>query len=205
MGLWSERVVPLITENACNTAEMKPYRQRLCANLEGDVLEIGFGSGHNLEYLPAQVHGLWAVEPSERSRRYAESRVAASSIPVTQAGLDGQSLQLPDDRFDNALSTFTLCTIPDPVAALREVRRVLKPGGHFHFVEHGRSPDAKVARFQQRWDPVQRRLFAGCHVSRAIPDLLEQAGFTITELTNSQLKGPKSFGYIYEGIAVTSR
>lgn len=103
-----------------------------------------------MTYLPSKVHGLWAVEPSKRARRYAERRIAAASIPVTQAGLDGQSLDLPDNRFDHALSTFTLCTIPDPVAALREVRWVLKPGGQFHFMEHGRSPDPKVARFQQR-------------------------------------------------------
>jgi len=204
MGWWSEHAVPVITEKACNTEEIRPYRQRLCAPLAGDVLEIGFGSGHNIAYLPPEVHGLWAVEPSRRARRFAERRIAAASLPVTPAGVDGQSLDLPDDRFDHALSTFTLCTIPDPAAALREVRRVLKPGGRFHFVEHGRSPDSKVARFQQRWDPIQRRLFAGCHVSRAIADLVEEAGLRIEELNNSQLKGPKGFGYIYEGVAVAA-
>src|ERR1700730_16013995 len=135
MGWWSEHVVPVITDKACNTKEIKPYRKRLCAALGGDVLEIGSGSGHNVQYLPPGVHELWAVEPSERARRYAAERIGRSSIPVKYAGLDGQCLDLPDDRVDHAVSTFTLCTIRDPVAALREVRRVLKPGGQFHFVE----------------------------------------------------------------------
>ena len=203
MGWWAERVVPWITEKACNTKEIEPYRRRLCAELDGEVLEIGFGSGHNLAFLPEGVESLAAVEPSERARRFAAPRIAKSSVPVTYAGLDGQSLDLPDDRFDHAVSTFTLCTIPDAGAALREVRRVLKPGGRFHFVEHGRSPDAKTARFQERWDPVQKRLFGGCHVSRPIASLVEDAGFTIERLDNSELKGPKGFGYIYEGVAVS--
>ena len=202
MGWWSERVVPMITEHACNTKEMRPYRERQCAGLEGDVLEIGFGSGHNLAYLPADVRGVWAVEPSVRARRYAEERVAGSPIPVTYAGLDGQSLDLPDARFDHAVSTFTLCTIPDPVAAVAEVRRVLKPGGQLHFVEHGRSPDPRTARRQQQWDPIQQRLFAGCHVSRPIDELVERAGMRLERLENSHLKGPKVFGYVYEGVAV---
>lgn len=202
MGVWSERVVPYITEKACNTAEIRPYRERLAADLDGDVVEIGFGTGHNLAYLPPAVRGLLAVEPSEKARRYAASRIAECKIPVTYAGLNAQSVDIPDDRFDHAISTFTLCTIPDAVAALREVRRVLKPDGRFHFVEHGRSPLPKVQRFQQRWDPIQRRLFAGCHVSRPISSLIEEGGFVIDKLENSQLKGPKGFGYLYAGVAI---
>lgn len=204
MSWWSERFVPMITEHACNTKEMRPYRERLCAGLEGDVLEIGFGSGHNLAYLPAAVRGLWAVEPSARARRYAEERISRSSISVEYAGLDGQSLDLPDDLFDHAVSTFTLCTIPDAIAAIGEIRRVLKPAGRFHFVEHGRSPDPKTAQRQQRWDPIQKRLFAGCHVSRPIDAIIEEGGLRIERVENSQLKGPKVFGYVYEGVAVPS-
>ncbi len=202
MGWWSENVVPVVTEHACNMKEMRRYRERQCAPLEGDVLEIGFGSGHNLRYLPAAVKEVWAVEPSSRSWRYARPRIAASPVPVHEAGLDGQSLELPDDRFDHAVSTMTLCTIPDAVAALREVRRVLKPGGVLHFVEHGRSPDARTARWQDRWDPVQQRLFAGCHVNRAIPSLIEEAGFRIQRLDESDMQGPKVLGHLYEGTAV---
>jgi SAM-dependent methyltransferase len=202
MGWWSENVVPVITEHACNTQEMRAYRSRQCAPLEGDVLEIGFGSGHNLQYLPPAVKEVWAVEPSPRSWRYARPRIAAAPVPVREAGLDGQVLDLPDDRFDHAVSTMTLCTIPDAVAALREVRRVLKPGGRLHFVEHGRSPESRVARWQDRWDPVQQRLFAGCHVNRAIPELVEAAGFRIERVDESQLRGPKVMSQIYEGTAI---
>jgi len=202
MGWWSDTVVPVITEHACNTKEMRRYRQRQCAGLEGDVLEIGFGSGHNLQFLPPAVRELWAVEPSTRSWRYARPRIAASGVTVREAGLDGQALDLPDDRFDHAVSTMTLCTIPDAVAALREVRRVLKPGGRLHFVEHGRSRDAALAQRQDRWDPVQQRLFAGCHVNRAIPALIEQAGFEIDRLDETELHGPKVMSHIYEGIAL---
>jgi SAM-dependent methyltransferase len=195
-------VVPVITEHACNTKELQAYRARQCAPLEGDVLEIGFGSGHNLQYLPTAVKALWAVEPSARSWRYARPRIAASAVPVREAGLDGQSLDLPDDRFDHAVSTMTLCTIPDAVAALREVRRVLKPGGKLHFVEHGRSHDERTAQWQDRWDPVQQRLFAGCHVNRAIPVIVEEAGFRIEHFDESHLRGPKVMGQIYEGTAL---
>jgi len=202
MGWWADNVVPVITEHACNTGEMRSYRARQCAELDGDVLEIGFGSGHNLQFLPSTVTGVWAVEPSTRSWRYARTRIAESPVPVHEAGLDGQSLALPDGRFDHAVSTMTLCTIPDAVAALREVRRVLKPGGVLHFVDHGRSSDPGVARWQERWDPVQQRLFAGCHVNRAIPSLVEEAGFRITRLAETVMRGPKVMGHIYEGTAV---
>jgi ubiquinone/menaquinone biosynthesis C-methylase UbiE len=202
MGFWAARVVPLITEKTCNNSTARPYRQRQCADLDGDVVEIGFGSGHNLEYLPPSVRSVAAVEPSERARRYAAPRISASTIPVTWAGLDGQSLDLPDDAFDHAISSLTLCTIPDATAALRELRRVLKPGGRLHFLEHGRSPDAKVAKRQDRWDPFQQKLFDGCHVTRQIDAMIEDAGFRIERLENSEMKGPKVFGYMYEGVAV---
>lgn len=202
MGWWAERVVPRITEKACNSKQARPLRARQCIDLDGDVVEIGFGSGHSIGYLPPTVHGLWGVEPSELARRIAQPRIDASPVPVTLAGLDGQSLDLPGDRFDHALSTCTLCTIPDPVAALNELRRVLKPGGRFHFLEHGRSPVPKVARMQDRFDPIQGRLFAGCHINRRIDELIRSVGFEIERLEHPSFKGPKAFGYMYEGVAI---
>jgi SAM-dependent methyltransferase len=204
MGWWAERVVPRITEKACNTPDMRPLRQRQCAELDGDVVEIGFGSGHNIAYLPPAVRGLWAVEPSPLARTYARPRIEAAPFPVTMAGLDGQSLDLPDDRFDHALSTCTLCTIPDATAALREIRRVLRPGGRLHFLEHGRSPDGRVARWQDRLDPLQGRLFAGCHINRPIDRLIEDAGFVIERLEHPALKGPRVVGYVYAGTALAA-
>ena len=202
MGWWAEHVVPPITNAACNAPNIRPIRERVCSDLRGDVVEIGFGSGLNLPHLPAAVSGLWAVDPSALGRTLAAERLAASSVPVAFAGLDGQHIELPNTRFDAALSSFTLCTIADAVAALRELRRVLKPGGTFHFVEHGRSPDPKVARWQDRLNPLQGRLFAGCHLNRRIGDLIAEAGFAIERLaTYDGLGRPRAFGYLYEGVA----
>jgi len=123
-------------------------------------------------------------------------------VPIHTAGLDGRRLDLPDERFDSALSTFTLCTIPDVDAALREVLRVLKPGGAFCFVEHGRSPEPNVARWQRRIEPVNRRVAGGCHLTRPIDELIVHAGFEIEALDNYYAKrDPKPVGYFYEGWA----
>jgi SAM-dependent methyltransferase len=134
-----------------------------------------------------------AVEPSDLGWKLAGSRLKASSVPVQRSGLDGQSLPLADDSYDAALSTWTLCTIPDAAAALREVRRVLKPGGTLHFLEHGLAPDERVRRWQRRLDPLEQRIFGGCHFTRPIVDLLTAAGFTITDLDVFYEKGAPKF------------
>jgi ubiquinone/menaquinone biosynthesis C-methylase UbiE len=206
VGWWADNAVPKITNVACDTNEIREIRGRVCADLHGDVVEIGFGSGLNVPHLPGGVTGAWAVEPSAVGRRLATDRVAASAVPIEFAGLDGQRLDLPDNRFDSALSSFTLCTIPDAIAALRELVRVLKPDGAFHFVEHGRSPDPKVVRWQNILNPLQKRLFAGCHLNRKIDDLIREAGFEIERLeTYDGLGKPKAFGYLYEGVARAPR
>ena len=170
--------------------------------LHGDVIELGFGSGLNLTHLPAAVTGLWAIDPSGTAMKLAAKRIAAAPVPVHAAGLDGARLEFPDDRFDAALSTMTLCTIPDVTSALTELRRVLKPGAEFHFAEHGRAPDAKVARTQDRFDGFQQTVAGGCHLNREIASLLEGAGFTIVTVDNFYLKGgPKAWGYMYVGRA----
>jgi SAM-dependent methyltransferase len=186
----------------CNTQETREIRARVCAPLKGEVLEIGFGSGLNAPYYPDAVTAVHAVEPSDTGWRMSSARVAAISVPVHRVGLDGQSLPLDDDSVDVALSTWTLCTIPDAGAALAEVGRVLRPGGRLHFVEHGLSPEQGVARWQHRLDPIQKRLAGGCHLSRPIADLLTGSGFTIERLDHAYEKGaPKPFGYLYEGLA----
>ena len=194
MGFYGERVLPRIVDVACGTRAVAPLRRRVCEGLAGDVVEIGFGSGHNVAFYPAAVTRVAAVEPAEAGWNLAGKRLRATSIPVQWSGLDGQSLPFPDDSYDAALSTWTLCTIPDVAAALRELRRVLKPGGTLHFVEHGLAPDERVRRWQRRLDPVQKRLFGGCHLTRPIVDLLTTAGFTITELDVFYEKGAPKVG-----------
>jgi ubiquinone/menaquinone biosynthesis C-methylase UbiE len=182
MGLYGEHVLPRIINAACGMKANDPLRRRVCAGLEGDVVEIGFGSGLNVPFYPDAVTRVVAVEPADVGWNLAAQRVKASPVAVQRAGLDGQSLPFDDDSFDSAISTWTLCTIPDVATALQEVRRVLKPGATLHFVEHGLAPDERVRRWQHRFEPVQKRLFGGCHLTRPIVELLSTAGFTITEL-----------------------
>jgi ubiquinone/menaquinone biosynthesis C-methylase UbiE len=182
MGFYGEHILPRIVNAACGRKTVDPLRRRVCQGLGGDVVEIGFGSGLNLPFYPSEIARVAAVEPADLGWKLAEKRLMATSIQVQRASLDGQSLPFPDDAFDAALSTWTLCTIPDVAAALRELRRVLKPRGRLHFVEHGLAPDEPVRRWQRRLDPIQKRLFGGCHFTRPIVDLVTTAGFTITEL-----------------------
>ncbi|HEY1277055.1 MAG TPA: class I SAM-dependent methyltransferase [Thermoleophilaceae bacterium] len=204
MGFYGEQILPRIINFGCGLKAVAPLRQRVCEGLEGEVVELGFGSGHNAPFYPPGLKRVAAIEPADLAWRLAEQRVRATGTRVERSGLDGQSLPFPDDSFDAALSTWTLCTIPDVDAALAEVRRVLKPGGTFHFVEHGLAPDESVRVWQHRLEPVQKRLFGGCHLTRQIPDLLTSAGFEIAELDQFYEDGaPKIMGADSLGRAVS--
>jgi ubiquinone/menaquinone biosynthesis C-methylase UbiE len=202
MSFYGERVLPRIVDVVMNTGQNRRIRERVCAGLHGDVVEIGFGTGLNLPHLPPAVTSLRAVEPAGLGVELARRRIAAATAPVQLVGLDGQRIPLPDDSADSALCTWSLCTIPDAAAAVRELRRVLKPGGTLHFVEHGRAPDPAVRRWQDRLNGVQRRVAGGCHLNRDIPALIEAGGLEVTALDTFYAEGePKPYGYLYEGVA----
>lgn len=202
MGLYQDQLLPRVQNKVMDRKDLREVRARVCSSLSGEVVEVGFGTGLNAPHYPDAVHKIAAVEPSRLCMRIAEQRIAAASTKVELAGLTGETLDLPSDQFDAALSTWTLCTIPDVEAALGEIRRVLKPGGQLHFVEHGRAPDAGVARWQQRIEPPWKHLAGGCHLTREISQLVERAGFRIDGLRSYYMDGePKMFGYTYEGVA----
>jgi SAM-dependent methyltransferase len=202
MGLYVDHLLPRIINVACATKATQPLRRRVCEGLAGEVVELGFGSGLNVPFYPGSVARVAAVEPADLGWKLADKRVGASRVPVERSGLDGQSLPFADDSFDAALSTWTLCTIPDVAAALREVQRVLKPGGTLHFVEHGLAPDEPVRRWQRRLEPVQKRVFGGCHLTRPVVALITAAGFTVTELdVFYEDSSPKPLGANSLGVA----
>jgi SAM-dependent methyltransferase len=201
-GFYGRLVFPRIMNAVMNTAETRRIRAEVCEPLSGEVLEIGFGSGHNLPFLPSSVTRLLAVDPMEEGRKLAARRLAATGVDVEFVGSDGQSIDLPDQSVDAALSTWTLCSIPDAVAAVRQIARVLRPGGVLHFVEHGVSPDVKVERWQHRLNPIQNRLACGCNIQRDIPALIEEGGMTIESLDRFYAKGsPKVLGWTFQGRA----
>lgn len=202
MGWYREHVLPRLVDRACGTPELRQWRERVVAGLSGTVVEIGFGSGLNVPVYPAGVTLVYAVEPALTARKLAAERIAASPVRVEHVGLNGESIPLADGSCDGALSTFTLCTIPGVEQALAEVRRVLKPGGRFHFLEHGISPDAKVATWQRRIEPVQRRLADGCHLTRDAAELIRAAGFDVVSAESRYASGPKPWTWMTEGVAV---
>ncbi|HET8932603.1 MAG TPA: class I SAM-dependent methyltransferase [Polyangiales bacterium] len=201
MGFYAEQIVPRCVDFLLSRPPILEVRARSVQGLRGDVLEVGFGSGLNLPYYPAEVTSVLAIEPSMLARSLAQPRIEAAKVPVRWGGLDGAALDVPDASVDAALSTFTFCTIPDLAGALRELRRVIRPGGGLHFLEHGRSPEASVARWQDRLNPLQRRLAGGCNLNRTIADCVRDAGFCMDALETYYLPGPRFATYIYEGRA----
>jgi ubiquinone/menaquinone biosynthesis C-methylase UbiE len=199
---YEKRVFPRVLD-----VFMRPLaelRDAALAGAHGDVLEIGFGTGLNLSHYPTGVTRVTTVDPMDALGERVRARIAAAPFPVDVHHLRADG-RLPFDagRFDCATVTWTLCTIPDPVAALREARRVLKPGGTLHFVEHGRSDDPRVARWQDRWNPIQRVLACGCNVNRRIDVIVREGGFALEKLDRFLADGaPRLFGEMYRGVGV---
>ena len=190
LRVWDERVVPRLTDLSLRGREVGEMREVACAGLTGRVLEIGFGSGLNVRWYPPEVTSVTAIEPSDVGWRLSERRRERTHVPIDRAGLDGQRLDLADDSHDSALITFSLCTIPDPLLALREARRVVRPGGRLHVLEHGLAPDESVRRWQRRMEPLQRAVAGGCHLTRNIPSLVEETGWRIEDAEQAYLPGP---------------
>lgn len=205
LRVWDERVVPRLADLGLRGHEVGELRGVTCAGLTGRVLEIGFGGGLNVRWYPPEVTSVTAIEPSDLGWRISERRQARTDLPVERAGLDGQRLDLADDSHDSALITFSLCTIPDPLLALREARRVVRDGGRLHALEHGLAPDESVRRWQRRLEPVQRAVAGGCHLTRDIPGLVQEGGWRVEDVEESYLPGPglsRPWTYSYRLLAV---
>jgi ubiquinone/menaquinone biosynthesis C-methylase UbiE len=203
VGFYQEQLLPWFQDKVMGRKANRAVRARVCADLRGAVVEVGFGTGLNAPFYPDAVTKLVAIEPSNLCMRIAQPRIAATTVPIDFGGLTGERLDLPTREFDAVLSTWTLCTIPDLNAALAEIRRILTPDGSFHFVEHGHAPDDNVIRWQQRLEPINKRVAGGCHLTRPIAHDIERAGFTIEQLDTYYFPGePKPMGYTYEGRAI---
>ena len=202
MGFYEEQILPRGIDWGMSGERFSKLRQQYLAGVSGSVLEVGFGSGLNLPHYPDAVTHLYALDPSQLGRRLAEKRIQRAPFPIEFVELEGNRFALPDHSVDAVVSTWTLCTIPDPVFALKEIRRVLKPGGRYTFLEHGLSPDRRVARLQNLWNPIQKKFAGGCHVNREIDGLIFDAGFKIMDREHFYMEGPKVLTYMYSGIAV---
>lgn len=202
-GGWYDRhVLPYLIELACGTKPVGRQRGKVIPQARGRVLEIGIGTGLNLPFYDAsRVHAIVGVEPSLRMHRLALKRSRAAGLPVEIVGIGAERLPLADRAFDTVVSTYTLCTIPDPVAALREVRRVLAPGGRLLFSEHGRAPDESVRKWQSRLQPVWMKFSGGCRLDRDIPAILKEAGFD-PQVQQMYIPGPRIVSYHYWGEAI---
>jgi len=201
MAIWRDQLLPRGIDIALRSPQVTKWRLKCLQGISGVVIEPGFGTGLNLAHLPPEVTKVYAVDPAVVGRKIAASRAADAGIEVEHIGLDGQKIPLDDDTCDAGLLTFTLCTIPDSMAALAELRRIIKPGGSLHFVEHGAAPDARVKAWQDRMTPVQKVIADGCHLNRYITDLIADAGFEI-EWTEADYVGrPKAASFFTAGRA----
>ena len=204
MAFYEEKILPGLLDLACSTRDVMALRAKIVPLARGRVLEVGIGSGHNLAlYYSGQVELVWGLEPSAGMRGRAQRNLARSAVEVRWLDLPGEQIPLEDNSVDTVLLTFTLCTIPDWRLALQQMARVLKPGGKLLFCEHGRAPDVAVSRWQDRLNPLWKRLFGGCHLNRPIADYLAEGGFAIEQLDSNYAEGmPRFAGYISMGQAV---
>ena len=202
MSFYEDRILPHLIGLACGSKPTRKQREKIVHRAYGDVLEIGFGGGLNLpHYDRNRVRRVFGLEPSEGMRRSAAHMIDESAIDVELIDLPGEEIPLEDNSVDSILVTYTLCTIPDVVAALHGMRRVLKPGGHLFYCEHGKAPDAGVYKWQRRVNPAWRKVAGGCNMDRDIPALLEAGGFKIEEDNRMYIPGIRALSYNFWGAA----
>ena len=201
MSLYQRHVLPRLLHLTMRQKQLLPFRRRVIGAAEGRVLEVGIGSGINLPLYGPSVRTVIGLDPSPELLRMARDRAASAPVPVELLEASAEAVLLETASIDTVVTTWTLCTIPDAHRALAELRRVLKPSGTLLFVEHGRAPEPGVAHWQDRLDPIWRRIAGGCHLNRKIDDLIAGSGFRIDALANARLSGPKTHTFLYEGRA----
>ena len=202
MNPYERYVLPKLIDVACSTGNVMKARSKIVPQARGEVLEIGMGSGLNLSfYDPKKVSSIVGVDPAAQMQTLARQRAEDIRIPVEMIAADVQGIHAETDRFDTIVMTFTLCSIDDPIAALQEMARVLKPEGRLLFSEHGLAPDTSVERWQHRLTPFWKPMAGGCHLDRDIPALIRAGGFVIDELSEAYLPGPRPMSYVYSGVA----
>lgn len=201
MNPYERYVLPWLIERACGVGPIQEKRSALIPQAQGRVLEVGVGTGHNMPFYDSdRVTEVIAIDPAEQMHGRARDRADAAGIAVRVLGLPAETIPLEDGSVDTVVTTFTLCSIPEPAVALAEMRRVLRPGGELLFCEHGAAPTEGVRTWQRRLNPIQRRVAGGCHLDRDIPGLL-RASFSITALEEGYFPGLKVAGYLYSGTA----
>jgi len=201
VNFYDRWVLPLLLDLAMRQRQLEKYRRQIVSAASGRVLEVGVGSGLNFALYGKQVETIFGIDPSLRLLTLARRRAAAAGIRADVLLGSATAIPLADNSVDSIVMTWTLCSIQDPLAALREMRRILKPGGKLLFVEHGLSPEPAVERWQHRLTPMWRHIAGGCHLDRKIDDLIRSAGFDLTELRTEYAHGPRPMTYMYEGSA----
>lgn len=204
MGLYSDFLFPWCVDKFMSDPAFNRIRQRLLAPVDGNVLEIGFGTGLNLPYYPKQINKLSTIDSNSAMRKWAQKRIDESSLELEHYVLSGEALPMEDDSFDCIISTWTLCSIERVDLALGEIHRLLKPHGRFYFVEHGLSPDPRIQKWQYKLNPIQKLVGCGCRLDRNMREIIRQQGFQLDELSEYYFEdAPKTHGYMYEGVART--
>lgn len=201
MGFYEKWILPRLVDATMRNKEAMRYRSRIVPQARGTVLEIGVGSGLNLPFYGHGVEQLYGLDPSEELLAMARKKSRTIAFPIEFLAYPGEEIPLDDKCIDTVVTTWTLCSIPDPVKALREMRRVLKPGGILLFAEHGLAPEARVQGWQQFLNPLWSSITGGCNLNRKMDRLIQTSGFRIVDLKTEYAKGPRALSYIYSGHA----